>query len=328
MLSSSDNQETLTSSEFENKWEQKLKNKNGNISLLQGGIEVLKDMGLEWSRDLYNVRFSASNFKVEGTRDFERAFKNQAYKSMQECGWISGLLKEERPKTIGEIERIVKEEHLSIAVDTGILTRNLLSRQILPILGEAKWIQIVIPSCVLWELENKADTSFPDMGDGYLGLQEVVRLKKTLSTFIAEDKPEVMLTTRIQEQTNIMRDHLICRQIKDFMKRTEVFKHVYFLTVDKTLASIGEVMDIDSVYIPHPEITRIDDEYELKSISYSLLHKGWIYTPLTRLLWVLAHKFTKIIVKLEEGLEIRISTDYPDKLPKDWVDGKILVEVV
>jgi len=333
-LPSSGNQEILRLEEIENRWESRLKNKNGKISLslMEGknGIK-LENIRLEWAFNLFYVRFKSSNFEVYGNDNYKksRLFKNQGYKPMQESGWISGLLKEESPETIRELEQISEEERLTLAVDTGILIRNLLSRQVLPNLGKVKWIQIVIPSCVLWELENKVDQKkIPEMGEGYLGLQEVVKLKKILPTFIVEDKPEVMLPARIHEKTNIMRDHLICRQIKDFMKRTEVFKHVYLLTVDKTLASIGKVMDIDSLYIPHPEITKINEEYELKSISYSFPCKGWIRTPLTRFLWTLAYKFTEISVQLEEGLGIRIRGDYPGKLPKDWIDGKVLVEEV
>ena len=318
--------EILELSKFENNLEPILKYKDANMSLLFGGAEILKDIRIKWLKDLYYLRFSISNFGLEDKA--ERTFRNQAYKPLQESSWICGLLKEESPETIEELERIAKEERLTIAVDAGILIRNLLSRQILPLLGEVKWIQTVIPSCALWELENKADQDYPESGDGYLGLQEVVRLKRILPTFIVGDKPEIMLPTRIQDKTNIMRDHIICRQIKDFMKKSEIFKHVYFITIDKTAASIGRIMDMESLYIPHPEITKINEEYELKSVSYSILQNGWTYTPLTRFLWVLAHKFSEIIIKTDEELEIRVMGDYPGKLPNDWIDGRVMVEVL
>ena len=340
-MSSNDILEHLNLKEFESKWEHKLKHKDGGISgtlILSDKVSVeVEGIKLNWKEDLYTINLEniSSSLKHQDTKK-EEYTKSQHYNALYDSAGVSGLSKIKSPTFIHEIEEKLKtRKYLTVAPDTNVLSKQFLSRYLLKILErngkkerKINWIQIIIPSCILWELENNVNralyTAKGSKGQAYLGLQEIKNLKNKYPTFIVEDKPEILLTTPSREVKNIRYDHLICRQLKDFMKYIERFENVYFLTMDKALSSIAKIMDIKTVYIPHPEKEKV-----MNSISYSILQEGWTYTPLTQFLWCLVHTFTEVIIELKDNnKKIKIIADYPNKFPEEWLDGKILVEEI
>jgi len=336
MLGSSLNDlEYLTKKEFEKKWESKLRHDldiDGKIlsSIKKRKYEYLnvKNIKLRRRGDGYIANFE----DIELSKEDEKKIKNRRDVStflneiIRDSAMVSGLLELESTSFIQKIEELKKQDYLTIVPDTQIVARQLLHKQILPLMKEeVNWIQVVIPSCIVWELENRADQKGKEKYFGYRGLQEIQILKNQYPTFIVEDRPEIHLTMPRQvegtKERNIRYDHLICRQTKEFMKHTEHFKNVYFITGDQTLASIARVMDIETVYAPPTALSKS----KLNSPFYSILRGGWVHIPTTHFLWSLVHIFTEIIIK-SETKKISISSYYKDKTPEDWLNGKILIK--
>jgi len=172
-------------------------------------------------------------------------------------------------------DRLAQYDDVIVGVDTNILYSSILSEHLLdalcmPCTGSYKesinWVLLIIPGVVMKELENAANQKkggyLTHVGRrGYRALQEIMVLKSSegfsgLSVLVAgQTNPEQMRLTS-DGLTILNADSLIRDQYKAFLKGIDFHKGTFFLTMDKTIASLAAAEGINVARVQHPRRLR------------------------------------------------------------------------
>ena len=176
------------------------------------------------------------------------------------------------PQGLHSIARHLAEaEDMILGVDTNLLPVSIVSEHLMeafhriharPYRESVNWILIVIPGVVMKELENAANQKkaghLTHAGRmGYRALQEITTLKRTESfqglsvLVVGETNPE-QLRLSADGMTIVNADSMIRDQFKAFLRGVEFRTGVYFLTMDKTNASLAAAEGLNVVRILHP----------------------------------------------------------------------------
>jgi len=204
--------------------------------------------------------------------------------------------------------RLAEYEDIIVGIDTNVLYACILGEHLLdefsrihprPYRESVNWILLVIPGVVMKELENAANmrkgSRLSHAGRrGYRALQEITTLKRTegfqgLSVLVVGPTNPEQLHLSPDGLTIINADSMIRDQFKAFLRGIDFRKGIFFLTLDKTNASLAAAEGLTSIRIQHPRRLRKGDEltmpreesiligrivYEL-AIEFGSIRVGW-----------------------------------------------------
>jgi hypothetical protein len=167
--------------------------------------------------------------------------------------------------------RLAEFEDLILGVDTNILYASILGEHLLdefsriharPYRESINWILLVIPGVVMKELENAANMKkggrLSHAGRrGYRALQEITNLKRTegyqgLSVLVVGPTNPEQLHLSPDGVTIVNADSMIRDQFKAFLRGIDFRKGVFFLTMDKTNASLAAAEGLTALRVQYP----------------------------------------------------------------------------
>lgn len=215
--------------------------------------------------------------------------------------------------------RLAEYEDILLGVDTNILYSCILGEHLLdefsrihvrPYRESVNWILLIIPGVVMKEVENAANQKkagrLTHAGRrGYRALQEIMMLNRTegfqgLSVLVAGQTNPEQLRLSADGMTILNADSMIRDQFKAFLRGIEFRKGVFFLTMDKTNASLATAEGLTALRIQHPKRLRKGDETSMPKEEFVLL---------ARLLYELAVEFGIVRVSWNDGREHHLDLD-------------------
>ena len=206
--------------------------------------------------------------------------------------------------------RLAEYEDLILGVDTNILYAAILGEHLLdefsriharPYRESINWILLVIPGVVMKELENAANMKkggrLAHAGRrGYRALQEITTLKRTegyqgLSVLVVGATNPEQLHLSPDGMTIVNADSMIRDQFKAFLRGIDFRTGVFFLTMDKTNASLASAEGLNALRIQYPHRLRKGDDLSMPREESILL---------ARLVYELAIEFGTVRVAWED----------------------------
>src|SRR3989441_508363 len=209
------------------------------------------------------------------------------------------------------VDRLLAEyEDIILGVDTNILYASILGEHLLdefhrihmrPYKESVNWILLVIPGVVMKELENAANMKKGNRLShagrrGYRALQEITTLKGTegyqgLSVLVVGPTNPEQLHLSPDGLTIVNADSMIRDQFKAFLRGIDFRKGVFFLTMDKTNASLAAAEGLTALRIQYPRRLRKGDELAMPKEESVLL---------ARLVYELAIEFGTVRVTWDD----------------------------
>ena len=293
------------------------KNQVVEFPVLQLALAALKDHadtitirslgytgGSEEDAPLVQVQGSASSFRVRVLSE------NADY-----LDWLNGALLRagmaEPEGLTGVARRLAEYEDILLGVDTNLLYACVFSEHLLeefhriharPYKETVNWILLVIPGVVMKELENAANQKkgghLTHAGRmGYRALQEITTLKRTeafqgMSVLVVGATNPEQLRLSADGLTILNADSMIRDQFKAFLRGIEFRRGIFFLTMDKTNASMAAAEGLNALRIQHPHRLRKGDELAMPKEESVLL---------ARLVYELAVEFGRVRVAWNDG---------------------------
>ncbi len=209
--------------------------------------------------------------------------------------------------------RLADFEDVILAVDTNVLYSCILGEHLLdefarihvrPYRESLNWILLIIPGVVMKEVENAANQKrgghLTHVGRrGYRALQEIMMLNRTegfqgLSVLVAGPTNPPQLRLSSDGITILNADSMIRDQVKAFLRGIEFRKGVFFLTMDKTNASLAAAEGLPALRIPHPRRLRKGEQISMPKEDSILL---------ARVLYEIAVEFGIVRVSWNDGQE-------------------------
>src|SRR3989441_293447 len=206
--------------------------------------------------------------------------------------------------------RLAEYEDIILGVDTNILYASILGEHLLdefhrihvrPYKESVNWILLVIPGVVMKELENAANMKKGNRLShagrrGYRALQEITTLKGTegyqgLSVLVVGPTNPEQLHLSPDGLSIVNADSMIRDQFKAFLRGIDFRKGVFFLTMDKTNASLAAAEGLTALRIQYPRRLRKGDELAMPKEESVLL---------ARLVYELAIEFGTVRVTWED----------------------------
>ncbi len=278
---------------------------------------------------LVEIRGSPGAFRVRVLTD------NSEY-----LDWLVGaLLRAGLVEPVGltaVARRLAEYEDLVLGVDTNLLYAAVLGEHLLeefhriharPYKETVNWILVVIPGVVMKELENAANQKksghLTHAGRmGYRALQEITALKRTEAfqgmsvLVVGQTNPEQLRMTP-DGLTILNADSMIRDQFKSFLRGIEFRKGIFFLTMDKTNASMAAAEGLSAIRIQHPRRLHKGDEIGIPKEETVLL---------ARVLYELAVEFGKVRVAWNEGgaHHLDLEGEWTWKSMEHWEDFQLL----
>ncbi len=229
--------------------------------------------------------------------------------------WLNGaLLRAGMVEPVGltaVARRLAEYEDIILGVDTNLLYASVLTEHLLetfyriharPYKETVNWILVVIPGVVMKELENAANQKkgghLTHAGRmGYRALQEITALKRTeafqgMSVLVVGQTNPEQLRLSPDGLTILNADSMIRDQFKTFLRGIEFRKGIFFLTMDKTNASMAAAEGLSALRVQHPRRLHKGDEIEIPKEETVLL---------ARVVYELAVEFGKVRVSWNEG---------------------------
>ena len=229
--------------------------------------------------------------------------------------WLAGaLLRAGMVEPVGlnaVARRHAEYEDIDLGVDTNLLYASVLGEHLLeefhriharPYKETVNWILLVIPGVVMKELENAANQKkgghLTHAGRmGYRALQEITALKRTeafqgMSVLVVGQTNPEQLRLSPDGLTILNADSMIRDQFKAFLRGIEFRRGIFFLTMDKTNASMAAAEGLNALRIQHPHRLRKGDEIRIPKEETVLL---------ARVVYELAVEFGKLRVAWDEG---------------------------
>lgn len=223
----------------------------------------------------------------------------------------SGFVEPEGMRAIAR--RLAEYEDIILGVDTNVLYACVLTEHLLdefaqihprPYRESVNWILLVIPGVVMKEIENAANQKkggyLIHVGRrGYRALQEITNLNRTegfqgLSVLVAGQANPEQLRLSEDGMTILNADSMIRDQFKAFLRGIEFRKGVFFLTLDKTNASMAAAEGLTALLVRHPRRLRKGDQIAMPKDETVLL---------ARLLYEVAVEFGIVRVSWNDGRE-------------------------
>src|SRR6266704_2815452 len=206
--------------------------------------------------------------------------------------------------------RLAEYEDIIVGIDTNVLYACILGEHLLdefsriqprPYRESVNWILLVIPGVVMKELENAANMKKGNRLShagrrGYRALQEITTLKGTegyqgLSVLVVGPTNPEQLHLSPDGLTIVNADSMIRDQFKAFLRGIDFRKGVFFLTMDKTNASLAAAEGLTALRIQYPRRLRKGDELPMPKEESVLL---------ARLVYELAIEFGTVRVTWED----------------------------
>ncbi len=262
-----------------------------------GGEEVLP---------LLEIVGTPSDFRVRVVTD-----------NLEYLDWLNGaLLRAGMVEPVGltaVARRLAEYEDIILGVDTNLLYVSVLGEHLLeefhriharPYKETVNWILLVIPGVVMKELENAANQKkgghLTHAGRmGYRALQEITSLKRTEAfqgmsvLVVGQTNPEQLRMTP-DGLTILNADSMIRDQFKTFLRGIEFRKGIFFLTMDKTNASMAAAEGLNALRIQHPGRLHKGDELSMPKEEVVLL---------ARVAYEMAVEFGKVRLSWRDGRE-------------------------
>ena len=207
--------------------------------------------------------------------------------------------------------RLAEYEDIVLGVDTNLLPVSIVSEHLMeaffriharPYKESVNWILLVIPGVVMKELENAANQKkagyLTHAGRmGYRALQEITTLKRTesfqgMSVLVVGPTNPEQLHLSPDGMTILNADSMIRDQFKAFLRGIEFRKGVFFLTMDKTNASLAAAEGLTALRVQHPRRLHKGDEIAIPKEQSVLL---------ARVAYELAVEFGKVRVGWRDG---------------------------
>jgi len=195
----------------------------------------------------------------------------------------SGLVK---PYGMKDVARsLVGNEDLVLGMDTNLLYYCIISEHLLSALDDVNpysyskmpnWLLLAVPGVVMKEIENAANHKtkgrLTHIGrQGFRALQEMMVLQENRgssgSTVLVVGKTNPQQLRYVDEDSSKLEnaDSLIRDQFRNFTRELDFRKGVYFLTMDKTNASLGRAEGLNSIRVNHPKMLKTGyDLHQLK----------------------------------------------------------------
>lgn len=232
--------------------------------------------------------------------------------------------------------RLAEFEDLILGVDTNILYAAILGEHLLdefsrihvrPYKESINWILLVIPGVVMKELENAANMKkggrLSHAGRrGYRALQEITTLKRTegyqgLSVLVVGPTNPEQLHLSPDGLTIVNADSMIRDQFKAFLRGIDFRKGVFFLTMDKTNASLAAAEGLTALRIQNPPRLRKGQELTMPAEESILL---------ARLVYEIAIEFGTVRVSWEDRGPHHIDVEgaWTWKSMEHWEDWQLL----
>ena len=215
--------------------------------------------------------------------------------------------------------RLAEYEDLILGVDTNILYNSILGEHLLdefsrihvrPYKESINWILLVIPGVVMKELENAANMKkggrLAHAGRrGYRALQEITTLKRTegdqgLSVLVVGPTNPEQLHLSQDGMTIVNADSMIRDQFKAFLRGIDFRTGVFFLTMDKTNASLAAAEGLTALRVQYPRRLRKGDELTMPKEESVLL---------ARVVYELAVEFGTVRISWEDRGPHRIDLE-------------------
>ncbi len=267
-------------------------------------VRSLGFAGAEEDVPLVEVRGPATAFRLHVLTD-----------KPEYLDWLNGaLLRAGLVEPVGltpVARRLAEYEDIVLGVDTNLLYACVLTEHLLeefhriharPYKETVNWILLVIPGVVMQELENAANQkkggNLTHAGRmGYRALQEITTLKRTeafqgMSVLVVGQTNPEQLRMSPDGLSILNADSLIRDQFKAFLRGIEFRKGIFFLTMDKTNASMAAAEGLSALRIQHPRRLRKGDEVAPPKEETVLL---------ARLLYELAVEFGTVRVAWNDG---------------------------
>ncbi len=254
--------------------------------------------------------------------------------------WLAGaMLRAGMVEPVGltaVARRLAEYEDLVLGVDTNLLYASVLGEHLLeefhriharPYKETVNWILVVIPGVVMKELENAANQKkgghLTHAGRmGYRALQEITALKRTEAfqgmsvLVVGQTNPEQLRVTP-DGLTILNADSMIRDQFKSFLRGIEFRKGIFFLTMDKTNASMAAAEGLSALRIQHPRRLHKGDDIGIPKEETVLL---------ARVLYELAVEFGKVRVGWNEGgaHHVDLEGEWTWKSMEHWEEFQLL----
>jgi DNA-binding protein len=258
----------------------------------------------------------------------------------------SGLLMPGKWKEIGNM--LSKYDDIILGLDTNILYHCTITRHLLPAVSlvEPKefihtpnWILLIVPSTVMFELEEAANIR-DSKGllrykgrMGFRSLQEIMVLSENIDIpgislliygetnpildtkgalsgiqnniykMFKELKQEPMYTS-LHQRKSASGDMTIRYQFKKFLNQIDFHKGTFFLTADKSNSALALAEGLHPIYVPYSNLSskNIDPFYPIKIPEKKEANKNQlnINVPLGNIIYELAISFGEIIISCGE----------------------------
>lgn len=235
------------------------------------------------------------------------------------------------------VRRLADHQDVVLGIDTNVLYACILGEHLLdefarvhvrPYRESVNWILLIIPGVVMKEIENAANQKkgghLTHVGRrGYRALQEITNLNRAegfqgLSVLVAGETNPHQLQLSADGMTILNADSMIRDQLKAFLRGIEFRKGVFFLTMDKTNASLAAAEGLAALRVQHPPRLRKGTTIEMPRDESILL---------ARVLYELAVEFGIVRVSWNDGQEHHLDLDggWSWKSMEHWDAWQLLV---
>lgn len=276
-------------------------------------------------------------YRVEGLNPKEDIDKDEVNDAL----YRSGLLMPGKWKDIGN--RLSEYDDIILGLDTNILYRCTITRHLLPavsliepkeFLHTPNWILLVVPSTVMYELEEAANIRNQGLllhkgRKAFRALQEIMELtenidipgisllvhgetnpvldtrntlfgiRKDLQRFTGESKGRFTYSPKPLKKSS-GGDMAIRYQFKKFLNQIDFHKGTFFLTADKSCSALAQAEGLRPIYIPYSnECTKKDVPFDPIRIPEKMEKSGKqlnMNVPLGNIIYELAVSFGEIII--------------------------------
>lgn len=330
----------------------------------QGQLVIGSSLG----RSLLRITPASDGFHCSGGEDLDAASegmrpeerKKRPRDLVTEALYRTGFLLSERWRQIAG--KLSQYDDLVLGLDTNILYGCVVTEQILdslaftcPSNASPSWILLVVPSTVMHELEQAANSrgekgELSDIGRmGYRALQEILELDLAKDirgvSLLITGETDPVLDARVELRglrDDIKRtappgiyfspkgsfgDTLIRDQFKGFLRQLSFHKGAFFLTGDKSNSALGQAEGLHSLYVP-PAIGKRSVSsgvdlappqilYDEQRLSMSL--------PIGKLIYELAVQFGSIFLSWNSN-SIQVRCDGRGDSLEHWLQRDLIID--
>ncbi len=221
--------------------------------------------------NLVSIEGSASDYTIKITAD-----DNNDLGNITTALCRSGLVKPYGLENVAK--QLADHRDLVLGLDTNMLYNSVVSEHLLGAISDVNpysytempnWVLLVIPGVVMNEIENAANHKkkgrLTYIGRvGFRALKEITELQKSkgnsgLGVVVAGKTNPQQIRHSEEDAGKIENaDSLIRDQFRHLLKEMDLSKGAYFLTMDKTNASLGKAEGLNALRVQHPKMVKND----------------------------------------------------------------------